>query len=368
MGGMVAADQPQWVVCDVARIGEPLESEAYTPEEDRMEDAIQDLQAQIDGGVGVVRVSVYRLTDKGDRIYLTTVSADAFALDALRDTYGGGDYGISMSVKGVKGIPPRNWKVRIEAPPGWTPASSVPPPAPVASVPDVPATPPAPARDMILEQMAADRARSDRMIEALLGSLRPPDPAAQLSSMLQLWQGFQSMIPAAAPVVQPSSLDGLELTERVLEMARTLSPRGETSSADVLLETVKGIVPVLREALVDQRAAPAAAPVPAADPEQEEDEPRGSEMVAERMFMAQLIAGAESGQQPAQWIAPVLRVVPADKARQFLAGPDALETLASIDERVMQHEEWFRKLGTLVVAQLDQNAVEGANDDAVLSA
>ncbi len=345
---------------------EATDLEGFRPSDDRMEDAIAELQGRIDGGEGSVRAMIYRIRPDGEKIYLSQVPAEIFSLDMVRDQYGGGEYAVSVSVRGRRGIPPRSWRVRVEAPPGWTPPEErARPPEPA------PAPAESPAISAVLEQLTRDRDRSDRMLESLLASLRPPDPAVQMQSMLAMVQAVQSLTPAVpVPVAPPpAALDGLALTERVLEMARTLSPRGETSSADVLLETVKGIVPVLREALVDQRAAPPVAPVPAADPVPDEDDaPRGSEMVAERMFLAQLIAGAESGQQPSQWIAPVLRVVSAEKARRFLSGPDAIDVLAGIDERVPDHEKWFRQLGTLLVAQLDQEDLQRGNGDAAQSA
>ncbi len=181
-----------------------------------MEDAIAELQGKIDGGDGSVRAMIYRIRGDGEKVYLSQVPAELFSLDTVRDQYGGGEYAVSVSVRGRRGIPPRSWRVRVEAPPGWVPPEERGRPAD-----PVPAPAAEPAVSAVLEQLARDRDRSDRILESLLSSLRPPDPAAQMQSMLSMVQALQVLAPPA-PLAPPATLDGLALTERVLEMARTL--------------------------------------------------------------------------------------------------------------------------------------------------
>ena len=97
------------------------ELEGFRPSDQRMEDAIAELQGKIDGGDGSVRAMIYRIRGDGEKVYLSQVPAELFSLDTVRDQYGGGEYAVSVSVRGRRGIPPRSWRVRVEAPPGWVP-------------------------------------------------------------------------------------------------------------------------------------------------------------------------------------------------------------------------------------------------------
>ncbi len=346
---------------------ETTEEDVFLPEEDRMADVIQELENKIDGGVGIVRAVLYRITPQGDRSYLTTMPAENFSLDYLRDTYGGGDYAVSIAVRGKRGVPPRNMRITIERPPGWRPPMVEMPPPPMVDKPNTAAMD---GLQMVLEQSQKDRERTDRLLEAMVSGMRPPDPAMQMQAMVAAFQAFQAMIPTPAAVVPVAPpVDGLAQAAKLLELIRANTPptSGEATGSDVLLAAVNGLAPVLREALSAQQPKPVMAestipvvpdPTSMAVPPSEKDPDQDLETddmssMADQLFVAQMVASAKSGGDQRQWIKPILAVISPEIARDFLAGPDAIQELAEINPEVKQHEPWFREMGRVLLDYLD---------------
>jgi hypothetical protein len=337
--------------------------EVFLPEEDRMAAVIQELSDKIDGGQGVVRAVLYRITPQGDRSYLTTMPAEAFNLDYLRDTYGGGDYAVSIAVRGRRGVPPKNMRITIEQPPGWRPPMVEMPAQPVVD------TPPAPGMEgmaLLIEQSQKDRERTDRLIEVMVAGMRPPDPAGQMQAMVAAFQAFQAMIPRAPVVPVSAPADGLAQAAKLLELIRANTPAtpGEATGSDVLLAAVNGLGPVMRDALAQQRGDPAGIPTPpiaeseqpvvsTTDPKDEAGEDDMSNM-ADQLFIAQMVASAKSGGDQRQWVEPILAVISPDVAREFLAGPDAIRELSEINPQVREHVPWFEKMGAVLLEHIDQ--------------
>ena len=75
--------------------------------------------------------------------------------------------------------------------------------------------------------------------------------------------------------------------------------------------------------------------------------------MADQLFVAQMVASAKSGGDQRQWIKPILAVISPEIARDFLAGPDAIQELAEINPEVKQHEPWFREMGRVLLDYLD---------------
>ena len=335
-------------------VGDALSGGDFRPEEERIAEVVAELNDRIGSGTGEVRTTVYRCGPGGERAYLASMPADDFSLDFLRDTYGGGDYKIRLAVRGIKGIPPKNWRVTIEAPAGWrAPEPQVDPdPVPVAE----------PRREdgvrLLLEQSQKDRERADRLVEGLIASLRPPDPAVQMQAMMAAFQAFQAMIPKAPPAPAAGAVDGLGQAARLLELIRENTPvkPGESTGSDVLLAAIQGLTPVLRDAIRVDAGRPVTVPEIPGSPEEKkevEEDQAGMASMAESMFVAQLVASAKAGGDQRQWIPSILAVVSPETAKGFLASPEAIADLAELDDGVMENRAWFEELGRVLLAHID---------------
>lgn len=346
-------------------VGDPTEALSllsdteFLSDDDRLRDAIDDLEAKLDG-VGSIRASVYRINrEDGARAYLFATPAEDFTLDRLRDEFGGGSFIVSLNARGARGIAPRNWRVEVATPPGWQPPK-VQDPVPV---PVTPAHPLLGGVDLLAEQARRDSQRNETILMELLRAIRPPDPMAQMKAMMDMWSMMQGMVPQQAPATG-GGLAGLDMMDQVIEMAQKLTPRGEATSTDVLVEAIRGLVPVLRDALTKQgQPAPqqlgnagAAAPGNQAQPQQGgvPDEQEDGEMLAERLFVGQLVGAATANTSPDAIVGQVLAIIPdREKIRAFLTGPNAIDELAEIDPRVIEHVEWFQQLGQAMLEKLD---------------
>lgn len=351
------------------------------PEETGEEDALAELRGL--GAGGDHKYTVSRVSSEPGKKagYCKTYAVGDLSLDTIREEFGGGKYRIRVTDPQGKYVTMTTVDI-VDLPKPAQPAAA-PAVAPGADLSGIAALlaavkPNAPTGDGGLAQimtvmMAQQKATTD-MIIALMNKPAPTGPS--LTDLLALIKAEKG-----------EKTDPVALLLQGLELGKSIAGGGgETGMLDVAKQGLELITPLVQQRMeTPAPAAPArrlaAPPAPAAPPpvaatatdQPVQPAPEGANVKVIQQLQwlkAQLnvlVHHAVRGKTPALYAEVMLDNLPpfvtVEDIHQHIGADDALDNLAKIDARVLDHREWFEDFREAVVEFLSPEEDEQDGDD-----
>lgn len=328
--------------------------------------AIENLMSEF-ASVTLAEVKTYRVLPNNKLEYICAQHPNEFRFDDLRDEYGGGKfrvfiYGIEDGKKVLKASPQFDVAKPREKPMqqfqqqnnGNSDMAQI-----MASA----------MQGLGQMMMQGFEGMGKLIAESRPAATAPVDPMVMQQQFLQQMVTMKQLFDKPAPVEDKNILEkSLDMLQRGIEMGKGMSEvRGEASSTDVLLETVKSLGPVFMQGMAmnaasHQQHAPQtqhqpqaqqlAPPIPPAAPGQNNQQTTHQEsedmgfIQKQRLQMGLnfLVDAAMRDLSPITYAELTLDMLGDDEVDTILNTENVLDHLAQIDPRINNHKLWFESL------------------------
>jgi len=318
--------------------------DADQDEEARL-DALDGMIAEFSGAADTV-VNVYRQGEGKNLSFLFRTNPDEMTggeiMERCRDNYGTGDFRVHIR-KGSRLV--KNAPFSVEAKKEPDPAS-----VQANSGMDITA---------VMAMMQENNNRTMQMFSETMKAVAGQnnnapvfDPVAAQASLMQQLAALKQM---SEP--KDDSKSAVTMLIQGIELASKLAPKdGETNSTDVLLEGIKQFAPAIAS-MANMPRAPApgtgAQIGPPLDAQAAADAEREKNMGIRNMVLRQqlgfLVKQAESGKNPDLYAELLLDQLGEVVVLDFIAKPDALDQLGTINPGVMGQRVWFEQLRAAIL-------------------
>lgn len=346
--------------------------EAQEPTHDDM--AIDNLLSEF-ASVESAEVKIYRVLPNNKLSYIYAVHPSEFRFDDLRDVYKGGKfrtfiYGVEEGKKVLRASPQFEVEKIVEVEHHQTPSQS---------------------NDInLLGQMMIQgfQKLGEIIVQTSANSARIVDPdeaeAKFMQKMVVMKQLFnnQPQVHQESPDILTKSLDMLT---KGIEMGKSLQApaMGEASSTDVLLETVKGLAPVLMTALQNNQNGQAnnaqrpntnliaeqplpKLPIPKAEIPQQNESTTDMNIIQKIKLQAGLSFLADAAQRNLDidtYANIALDTLSDDELDEIFTNENPLEFFAQFEPRINEHKEWFSKLLNSIKEALTDDGLDVNNSE-----
>lgn len=299
---------------------------------------------------------IYRVvTGTGNMEYLFTILPHELpVLDRLRDEYGGGDFETRVYRKtaGQRKKLFRKFRQKIAAPPKREYV------APQKVTSDL---------SEIANVMMQGFQQTNAMISEIMKQNVPQNatinPLEMMQGMIATLVSMQQLMP------QNKTDSGIDTAIKFLELGKDLGSDKETSSTDVLLETIRSIGPILTKS-VETSQKPENASIKNNIPSQstvtnpaEKPSMLNPTQMMIKSQLKNLVKVAAAGKDPELYADLILDQVPTFQLTTMINSPTLLEDLAKLDPAVNRHQTWFTTLVTII-----RDTLENPEEDIVTDA
>jgi len=319
-----------------------------------LDDELRAVTSEIDGDERDIRwrLKVFRLIkDRGERAWLfDCVPAELPILSRLRDEYDGGQFEVVVYKNGR--IVKRS-KVLIE------------PPKKHAQY-----APPSTAGN---DQNAAFIAQGfSQLAEAIKEIKQIAAPIQQQINPMELMLGMFGAMAKMREIMEPPPRqhdNNFDVLLKGLELGKEFaSPKGETTSADILLETVRTVLPALAD-IGKKETANHVANIPQNFVENRPKEVGAKMSIKDAMLKAQienLVKCAAAGKDASLYADLILDNVPEEILMDWVTSSDVRKKLVSLVPAVGNHWSWFAQVVAIIKGELTgatESVITGNNHD-----
>lgn len=337
----------------IEQIKDPLENTApviFTDPDDELtdEDAIGSVLAEL-GGTSDAKVNVYEIGNGKSQVFVASYTPSNFSLEQLQADYGGGMYSIQVRSEGriktrrvVTIKEPRNIQQNHAQP-----------------VVD---------NTAVINAVNQSMQQLGTMFTDALTKLVPQTPQKTFMEQLQEFAALQATLGGGKNNVD--SGNSLELFLKGIEFAKQNGPGGEKSMAELLVDGVKELAPVLATMAASKPAPimlqpaaqrPVTSPVVSANneqapsnvevlqPEQQAESEVNAMSMMENFYLRELVRHAMADHDTETYANMALDTLGDEKCLEYVNHPDYFKLLCEKVPEAAPYEDWFNRLKNDVI-------------------